>query len=342
MRGENQRPKNEIEAIEKNMMQNAAIVAVGELRERFRQRLFREVEKRYRRGESGSIASIVRSVVLAFMPFLSQAVMDAYVATWVMAIERLLRIAGRRFPEIKSHQNQDFSMEMTYLLPHDIEGYNAPEKSVLKFDGVEQSIKALFEKNVVLKSDFEKFTAEAKRNAFSIAKLSSERQIEKVREVVAECVAGDRSLAFFRAKMDEVDQTGNLSENHVETIFRTEVMKAYADSQEMAMKNPLIGAVFPYAHFSAIHDSRTRHEPIEQYGLSGTNIFRSDDPFWEWGTPPVDYGCRCNKSFMTKEQAARKGVEEAIIWVRTGIPPAKPEWRGHLMEHLRPKTGFVR
>ena len=84
-----------------------------------------------------------------------------------------------------------------------------------------------------------------------------------------------------------------------------------------------------YQAYVPIHDARTRetHLALGKLGLDGTGVFRRDDPFWDRFTPPWDYNCRCGTNLLTIEAAARMGVQEAKEWLRSGRPPAEPEYR---------------
>jgi hypothetical protein len=101
------------------------------------------------------------------------------------------------------------------------------------------------------------------------------------------------------------------------------VQAAYRDGRESLASHPIVDELFPYAEYFAIHDSRAEdtHLAMETLGLDGTGIYRTDDPVWDFFTPPWRWCCRCAKNLMTVEAAARKGVLEAKIWLDTGIKP---------------------
>jgi hypothetical protein len=65
---------------------------------------------------------------------------------------------------------------------------------------------------------------------------------------------------------------------------------------------------------------------MEQLGLDGTAVYRRDDPVWLKFYPPWGWQCRCIVIPLSVEDAAARGVKEAIRWVQTGRPPASPAW----------------
>ena len=88
---------------------------------------------------------------------------------------------------------------------------------------------------------------------------------------------------------------------------------------------------FAYFAWYSTTDRRSNrlHLLAEKRGLNGTNLFRFDDPlFAAWFLARrLDYRpCRCTIVPQTVEQAAKRGVAEAIKWMATGRPPDVVEW----------------
>ena len=54
--------------------------------------------------------------------------------------------------------------------------------------------------------------------------------------------------------------------------------------------------------------------------------FRFDDPIWHLFRPPWAWGCRCVFTAVSIREAARKGIQEAIDWLASGVPPGVPAW----------------
>jgi hypothetical protein len=65
---------------------------------------------------------------------------------------------------------------------------------------------------------------------------------------------------------------------------------------------------------------------MESLGLDGTAVYRRDDPVWDLFYPPWGWNCRCVVIPLSVEDAAARGVKEAMEWMRTGRPPVVPQY----------------
>jgi hypothetical protein len=149
-------------------------------------------------------------------------------------------------------------------------------------------------------------------------------------------------LRGFREALAAKIDTSKIGPAHIENIFRTQTQSAFAVGQAELADNPIVRELFPYARYDATHDARTRpdHLALEKLGISGTNIYRADDPMWQYFTPPWGFSCRCTRTIITIATAARLGVVEAQEWLRTSRPPETPEHRLAFI-NFRPPAGFV-
>jgi SPP1 gp7 family putative phage head morphogenesis protein len=128
-------------------------------------------------------------------------------------------------------------------------------------------------------------------------------------------------------KADDALGKSALSKSHLETVYRTNLMLGYGTGQKWAVQQRLLKTEFPYLDYSATHDGRTRpeHLAMESHGIGGTSIYRVDDPVIQTFWPGCwDYNCRCVGTFLTLRQAAKRGIEEARLWLETGKPPEQP------------------
>lgn len=209
--------------------------------------------------------------------------------------------------------------------PESILQFDSFGSSGIRFPKIERAASSLLSRNVVTRQEFDSMVDNAKRSAFTIAGDLSERAIDQYRNILVDDIARGTSFEIFR---DEIGNTV-LSPDHLENVYRTNTQAAFRDGREAILRNPVVDAMFPYQEYIAIHDGRTRrnHKQLETLGLDGTAVYRRDDPFWDKFTPPIDYNCRCGVNVLTVEAAARKGVREAEVWLKTGIPPSRPNWR---------------
>lgn len=189
---------------------------------------------------------------------------------------------------------------------------------------IEEAVKSLSERNVVTRQQFDELDAAARTKAFTVANVSAEETLTKIRDSLSENVKEGVDYETWRKKvMEDVDQGTFLSEAHQETVFRTNVQSAFSDGQMTVLRHPLVRSGFPYSAYDSIHDGRRRenHGKLEKLGIQGTNVYRNDDPVFQTFRPPWDYNDRCGWTPMTIRQAAEKGIEEAKKWLDTGVEP---------------------
>ncbi len=93
--------------------------------------------------------------------------------------------------------------------------------------------------------------------------------------------------------------------NHLETIFRAWMGKAYRSGKNAVYNDPDVGNFVWGYTYSAILDSRTRPEHAKLDGVTRAK----EDAFWQKYDPPWDYGCRCDKFAVTKIDLAKKRTE---------------------------------
>ena len=201
--------------------------------------------------------------------------------------------------------------------------------SVLDFPIISEGARILEEKQVVTRQQFDLLEIDARQRAFTVARQSSIETIDRVRNLLLESITSGTSLSKFEGLLEDALITSPLGPAHLENVYRTNIQSAFHAAHHEMANDPIVSTVFPYQQYLAIHDGRVRddHLSLETLGMSGTNVYRLDDPFWEVFMPPWDFNCRCGISLMTVEAAARAGVEEARQWERTGQAPADPEWR---------------
>ena len=87
--------------------------------------------------------------------------------------------------------------------------------------------------------------------------------------------------------------------------------------QERILRQPIFRGIYPYRAIFPTHDDRVRHShlALEAEGLNSTNIYNSDDPTWRLIIPPMYFNCRCGWDGVTLEQAANRGIQEAVNWL---------------------------
>lgn len=176
--------------------------------------------------------------------------------------------------------------------------------------------------------EFERLDADARRAAFTVARAATLDAVEKVREAVADDVARGGTPKEFAAAVRDALGASALSGPQIEALYRTHTARAYSAGQQDVLDHPLVTDEFPYLEYSATHDGRVRaeHLALEKMGLDGTPVYRRDDPVWRRFYPPWGWQCRCIVIPLSVEDAAARGVREAIRWRDTGEPPRRPQF----------------
>lgn len=113
-----------------------------------------------------------------------------------------------------------------------------------------------------------------------------------------------------------------------EVILRMHGFQAYARTQDAMLRAHI--DVFPYCVYLASPDDRVRPAHAALHG----KIIPTDHQFWDNHTPPWEFGCRCDKAGMSRED-----VEE-IREAEAGKAPEDqrvlgPEQLKQLTEHQR-------
>lgn len=281
-----------------------------------------------------TIMAAARRVLTFLEPDLGRTIATAQLAAWVLGnkvvADKLPEWARRRIGGIGPPGRIDFP------------GFDAEPDPVLRFPLIERSAESLLKRNLLKSSVYYSVDDKIRNESFTVAGDLTKTTLETIRTILAEQVREGASYSEFKKAIAGELEGSFLSPWHAETVFRTNVQTAYRDGRNTAARDPVVSRLFPYKRLVAIHDARARpeHLALEKLGLSGTSVYRADDPFWSLFDPPWDYNCRCGAVLLTIEAAARLGVAEAQEWRRTGQPPANPEYRLASIP-FRPREGWT-
>ncbi len=289
--------------------------------------------------DPNAMIQLARQILAEFEPILARTLMDAEIASWVFGQST---VAGQL--PIEAQQHIAILNGGSGMPPFSIADRlksAGDEPPVLRFPVIERAAQRLADRKIVTREQFDQLTEDAKQNAFTVTGAANEQAIEKIRDTLQELIEEGPSLRLFREKLSEAIETSRIGPGHLETVYRTNIQTAYMQGHDDLASDPIVVALFPYQEYLPIDDGRVRpeHLALGRLGLSGTGIYRADDPFWDVFTPPWGFCCRCGTNLLTLEAAARKGVKEAIEWWRTGQPPLYPEWRLDKIP-FRPEPGW--
>ena len=189
----------------------------------------------------------------------------------------------------------------------------------LDFPGSKAAATRLATRGIYTPEDFRRLSDEARSRAFTItAKITNEAR-QTVRDRIAEMI----EVGADRQAFSKEFETLPLSPAHLEQVFRNNINSAYSEGIEDVLGTPLVGDQFPYRAYNAIIDDRVRpeHAVLEVMGIGGSNIYHKDDPVWTIFRPPWSWNCRCAWRPISIREAAKLGIEEAKLWLTTGIEP---------------------
>ena len=212
--------------------------------------------------------------------------------------------------------------------PPDISGFltagagdDEPPKVILT--ALQEAAERMSQRRVMDSEDFYRLDADAKSRAFTITADLTDEARRKLHEGIV--IGLDQGPSFTDFKAYALEEFGKLpiAETHLEQVFRNATNESFAQGQEHVLNHPMVADEFPYRLYSAINDARARREhlALNTLGLNGTAVYHKNDPTWLRFRPPWDWGCRCGFVALTVKDAARRGVEEAIEWLASGIEP---------------------
>ena len=160
--------------------------------------------------------------------------------------------------------------------------------------------------------------------AFTIAKMMDADMLKDMKALIDQAIAQGESLRWFQERATPYLQskgwwgkqlvtdpltgaqvTAQLgSAARLETIFRTNMMSAYAVGQWEQIQAQKAEA--PYLLYDAIDDGRTRPE---HRALDGV-VRKVDDAFWKTHTPPLAWNCRCHLIQLSDDELEQFGIEK--------------------------------
>ncbi|MFZ5896824.1 MAG: phage minor head protein [Myxococcota bacterium] len=152
---------------------------------------------------------------------------------------------------------------------------------------------------------FDVLSDKAKLRSFTIARMTSVAMIRTVQKELARQIARGANLREFRkfaaARLESAGWTP-ANASHVETIFRTNVLKAYTAGRVEHMMRPSVLKARPFWKVLTVNDGppRQRRTHQNQHG----KVLRADNPIWATKMVPWGFNCRCR---VTSVPASYKG-----------------------------------
>jgi SPP1 gp7 family putative phage head morphogenesis protein len=181
----------------------------------------------------------------------------------------------------------------------------------------EQAIRWFLDLVPLTESDLEQLAAEARARSFTVADVESRELLTRIQERIGDFLREGRTLAEWQSEWAAMTSEWGLegkSPWQVETMFRTETMRAYGAGRQLALNDPDIKEGFPAYQYIAILDDRTRETHAALHGF----VADREDPVWDRITPPWDYNCRCDLIPLSVGSMKELGVYDA--WAAATLP----------------------
>ena len=144
----------------------------------------------------------------------------------------------------------------------------------------------------VTKNTFDGLSAQYQRDAFTIAGVSDQRLIQKVRDELAEVLQKGGTKQDFEAATKKLLGDAGVEQVNaftLDTVFTTNMQKAYSLGRYEQMTQPDTVDALPFWQYLTVGDDRVRPEHACIDGFTA----RAVDPVWRKIYPPNGFNCRC-------------------------------------------------
>ena len=170
------------------------------------------------------------------------------------------------------------------------------------------AVRIFNDRKVLPKAAFDALEKGARRTAFTVAGMASQEMLTTTKAELARIVhvgrqrpvVGDDGVPrkpgpnlrdFRRFAKERLESAGwtPANKSHVETIYRTNVVSAYASGRYVEMRQPAVLAALPYWQIRGVNDDRARPTHKAAFGI----VLPANHAFWAHAYPPFGYNCRC-------------------------------------------------
>lgn len=175
---------------------------------------------------------------------------------------------------------------------------------------------------------FDGLTSQYRNDAFTVAGVSDQRLIAKIRDALADTLAKGESPSDFRKAVNELTSDAGveqLAAFELDTVFQTNSGKAYSAGRLEQMREPSLMEALPYWQYWTAGDFRVRPAHAALDGFCA----RAIDPVWLRIYPPNGYNCRCAVIPVLPEDVPEGSGEGGIERLPLLAMFARPEgWHG--------------
>jgi SPP1 gp7 family putative phage head morphogenesis protein len=206
---------------------------------------------------------------------------------------------------------------------------SAPQRAV-KLDRVvsdsffnlpfEEAIQAFLERGLVTPEEYRRLSAEARSQAFSVSRMTSDELVKRVRDLLTSTLedGGDYRAFVESVRSGEADLgVTATSSGYLENVFRTNTQSAYGAGRLRQITNPVVMAARPFVEYRTAKDSRVRPTHAQLEGV----ILRTDDPGFQRFNPPLGFQCRCSLVTRRAEDVDLSRVRDSSSLPEDAITP---------------------
>jgi SPP1 gp7 family putative phage head morphogenesis protein len=170
---------------------------------------------------------------------------------------------------------------------------------------------------------FDGLTSQYRNDAFTVAGVSDQRLIQKIRDALSETLAKGGTRDDFEKEVNALTSDAGvekLAAFELDTVFQTNAGKAYSAGRLEQMKEPGMMDALPYWQYWTVGDLRVRPTHAVLDGFCA----RAIDPVWLKIYPPSGFNCRCSVIPILPEDAPEGsdegGMERLPLLARLGVP----------------------
>jgi SPP1 gp7 family putative phage head morphogenesis protein len=181
---------------------------------------------------------------------------------------------------------------------------------VLGFENVpfEAAIERLRNLTPMTRAAFDNLVERYRMTAFTLSGVSDVRLIEQIQQALIDTLAQGGTQGDFEKAVNSLltdAEVERLTSEQINTIFQTNVMKAYGNGRLAQMRDPSVVAALPFWKYMTAGDGRVRPTHAAMDGF----VAAQDDPIWRRWYPPCGFNCRCIVVAILADEAP----DDAII-----------------------------
>lgn len=182
-------------------------------------------------------------------------------------------------------------VKMSPLIPARFQTF---DESVLDFESVpfEGAIRRIANLTSFTKVAFDALKQRYQEQAFTVAGLNDVGLIDKIQQALVNILGQGGTQRDFNSAVQKLTSDAGVEDMnafHLETVFQTNIQRAYQNGKFEQMRDPAVTVALPYWQYTTAGDDRVRPAHAALDGFTA----RYDDAVWRRLYPPCGFNCRC-------------------------------------------------